>query len=238
MRFVGLFSSRTWGLARWAMLGALLAFVALAVVGCGAPQESAPPGVSNVAPPAPASGAPAPAAQSGPQLPPAPAPDVSSLKFSALSFAAPADQYKSRWYKRVTSETLSLKDGLHADMVGSADQSAGQYAGVKFPASAPKALRLDLTLDRPEGIKVLYVDGYASGGSAADPPVRWEWRNQNGKRMTAGRATYVLVPGKSSGYFDSVAGTDAASVQEVDVFAMVAPNASAGFTLHKVEVAR
>ncbi len=240
MRIVGQWSKKS------TLVGCVLvaaALLALILGGCGGPATTGGGAGTGTTPSGASSGPPTDSpASAKAALPKARPPDVSAYSFTSTGvFKAPAAQYKSKWNTkgRTRKFIVSIKNGgVRATVTGGPDVKKNQYAGVVVPVSSAKALKLDITFDRPEGIRVLFVDGVAAGGAVATPLVRGEWRSTKGKMVPAGRATYVLVPGRPSGYFESVGGSDGSKVRQVNIFAMVDPGKEVDFTVHKVEVGK
>jgi len=217
--------TRTW--SRGIVGAFLLLTLVVWLAGCGGPQTTTPP--SNV------SDRGATSARTGDQYPP---PDVSAYTFAPVTFSGSANNYKSGWTLRTKSSNLELgSDGLVCDLVGGEASDKGIYGGVAIPVPAPpKALKLDLSFKNPQGIAILFVDGYT--GPKTKPVVRWEWRATKGREIPEGANTYVLVPGKGSGFFHASKNDKADRVTRVDVFVRINPGADTGFTLHKLEVGK
>jgi len=126
-------------------------------------------------------------------------------------------------------------DGLSCEMVSSRDTSSGGVGGVSFRAAAPGALGLTVSFLEPGNIQAVILAGYDDTGEGCS--FAWRWQVQDGQRPLRGRQTYVLVPGKQSGHFLPDAPGAAGATREIRFLLEVAPNASAGFILHKLDLA-
>jgi len=160
--------------------------------------------------------------------------DVDRLEFRPVAFVAPASEYKSRWCMRLRDLRVTPVDdgrGLRCAAVGSKEDMRGQYAGVRFPAQEPAALRIVVSFLNPQHVRAVYVDGYDANQR---PLGRWQW-NVHSRRPPAERAEYVLVPGYNSGVFDVVDEHRFDRVVEFHFFIRLTPGSETGFVLHRVE---
>jgi hypothetical protein len=166
----------------------------------------------------------------------APAPDVSGQVFSTVSFGDSVDQYKSKWSGRSRSVEVSRgpDGGLKCHVVATAEPG-NHYGGVKFAVPSANALRLELSFTSPNNIVGVFVDG----SDQKKRLLRWSWVNRLSRPFAAGKASYVLVPGKAMGYFFPAGSveSDGGDVRQVDIFIAINPNTEAGFTLYKAEYA-
>jgi hypothetical protein len=211
--------------ANWAAMLSLAA-LSVALAGCG--KSSAP---TAAGPGAPVNVRPSPHAA----LVPAPPPDVSALTFSTVDMGSgePTGGYRSSWMGYSDSVTVKrASKGLRCDIVVGSRRAG--YGGVRFAVKPFKALRLDVVFDDPKVLENVYVDGYGSKGRV----MRWHWYVRKSPFTPAVAGPYVLVPGKSSGYFAFSGDADASTVREVHVFVMAARGQHTGFTLQKAETAQ
>lgn len=151
-----------------------------------------------------------------------------------------ADSYRSTWTYRASSQVAEQDDGLRCDIVGSSDTAGGQYGGVAFPVTAPRAVRLEVTFLEPQNIQILYIDGYSAATlkrRPLRPDIRWEWHVTKTAPLPAGRSAIRLAAGQASGHFRLSETGDASRIVQTDVFVRIAPGSRAGFILHEVEVA-
>jgi len=164
---------------------------------------------------------------------PAPTPDVSDLTFTAVELGGPPENHKSRWMSHSKEVSITpVEGGLRCTITVGPERTG--YGGVRFAAASLKALRLDLRLEDPAKLHFIFVDGYDRKGRC----VRWQWdlRHDTSWRTDAG--PFVLVPGRSSGFFTCSELTDISNLAEIHVFVMVAPDSKTSFILRKAEIAR
>lgn len=196
---------------RWLQLWLL---VCLAVAGCGRPQQTAP-----TPPPQPASGG-----QTG----------VSEYVFAPVTFSGSDKEHRSHWILRTSVTLERTEQGIKCQVRGTSGGQGGQYGGIKFAVSRPRALRLTLSFVNPQNIQYVYVDGY--GHDPKKALVRWTW-DTSLQALPSDAAAYTLLPKQGSGGFSSTWVTNMGGVKEFHVFIKIKPGTEAGFVVHKAEVA-
>ena len=163
------------------------------------------------------------ARRSGDALPPLSGEGVLTLSLADPAFHAPT------WVTRVESCEISQQpDGsLLCDIAGSADESGGQYGGIRFGTGPLSQLQLDIAFLHPQQIGGLWVDlvDLASGKRTE----RWILRS-----LPAGPATLTFQVGQGEAPFaHEIDGRGSANA--VDVFIKLrGANARAGFVVTQV----
>lgn len=156
-------------------------------------------------------------------------------KFVPVRFSKRPREHLSWWKHRTERvEVAEAGTGLQCTIVGSSDDSAGQYGGVKFAAKAPRGVRLDLSILNPEHVLSVHVAGYADRRSAA--AVQWVWRAKRDTPIPPARREHTLVPGVRSRHFVPHGDANSEAVNELHVFLRISPGSNAGFILHGAEI--
>ncbi len=170
-------------------------------------------------------------------VPPLANPDVADRTFSAVNLPDPEQSYAREWVRRMDEVGVSreAEGGLVCRYRSTAGTTISNYAGVMFPVAAAGALRLEVTFAQPEQVRTVYVDGY---DSRRRRQLRWVWRIKKPSEVPlAGRQTYVLVPGKDSGYLMAEEAKDPRAITDLCLTVSTAPGVEGEFTLHRAEVA-
>lgn len=163
----------------------------------------------------------------------APSPPRSSVlgDIPPVLFDQPLETYESYWtrgmdHMRITPEQVRL--GFTAQAIAETDEPI--YAGVRIPVSGCSAARLCLSIENPEGMRGIYIDGYDARGRRT---VRWQWLLSPWNLPLPGTTVYDLFPGQSSGYFLPAVNEHASATTEVHVFAQVNPGTTCGLEIHE-----
>ena len=110
--------------------------------------------------------------------------------------------------------------------------SAGNsYGGVRFPATTPRGIRLELALDDIDAASAFYVDAMAGGTRVA----RWKWEPATGRPQSE-PATFVLRSGRRGRYFRPVTCDDLESADAFDLFVALQAGASVRFRVTQAAV--
>ncbi len=166
----------------------------------------------------------------------APDPGAGDLVFTPVTFHKPPESYASHWRYGTDRVTLTREgSGLRCDIVGGADASVPQYGGIGFAVDQPAALRLDLTLIRPEHVERVFVDACDAKGKRK---LRWRWQLDPGAHTDRDRRCYTFTPGRDVGCFRADPGVDVTGVKWVHVFVRIVPGKEAGFVLGWAECGR
>lgn len=160
--------------------------------------------------------------------------DRAARRFEPVSFADSTTGHKSHWKYRTRSVTVNHA-GLSCDVQGGDDDGKGQYGGIKFHVQSAKALRLVLSLDNPQNIQQVLVDGY---DAAKRRVIRWTWRPSGILDRRIGPIECLLDPRRAASPFVLTDGADLDRVHEVHVFVRIHPGTRVGLLLHQAETAR
>ena len=144
------------------------------------------------------------------------------------------------WVHRLEScEVSQAEDGaVVCELAGSDDNTGGQYGGVLFRLGPVRAVRFDVTFERPDQIAAVYMD--LTVGTGTKNRLRWEYTPSDNRGLAEGRRTYTFRPDRWTGGFLYVGGP--AAPDEVDTahffIRLKEQNARAGFRIHRVLVER
>ncbi len=153
--------------------------------------------------------------------------------FRAFDLAS-RDICLSVWTKRVTKQVVrNTADGLLCEFEADPEGvSAGNsYGGVRFPATTPRGIRLELALDDIDAASAFYVDAMAGGTRVA----RWKWEPATGRPQSE-PATFVLRSGRRGRYFRPVTCDDLESADAFDLFVALQAGASVRFRVTQAAV--
>ena len=156
-------------------------------------------------------------------------PAVPEEAFEPVSFAGPPKTYGIR-----TAPGFSVVregEGLRCTLTAGEASAKG---GFRFPVKDPKALRLDLSFIDAPHVRSMRIDACNESGRLIH---RWAWNDAGDYRAAKQRHTYVLVPGQQTGYFQIDGPSTLQGARYVDIRASVERGSTAGFILHRAEVA-
>ena len=193
------------------------------LAGCGGPEPPAGMRATNV--PAAARAAPPPQPQAEP---------LAEAEATPIDLTDPS-KYAPTWVTRVKECSLSHPDDgtLVCTVLGSDSTAGGQYGGVQIKTGPAKAIRVDVTFDRPENITGAFMD-LAAGDSKTDR-IRWQMVPNGADDIPSGEQSLTFRVDKAAGGFEYVGGPASMEAAETaQFFIRVKPNTETGFRIHRV----
>jgi SAM-dependent methyltransferase len=101
--------------------------------------------------------------------------------------------------------------------------------GIRLPVSAPGIMRLELSLEPPDGAGSLSIRGLTAEGE-----VKLHWRAGGaGRRFDGTRTTYVLKPGRNSRALRPIGAADPSEVRWLEVVVELDPGERVELKLHR-----
>lgn len=144
-------------------------------------------------------------------------------------------QLKTRWNQRAECTIEADGEALRCTVVASERGRKGHYGGLRLPVRTPLGLRIDIEFVDPQNIEAVYVDAYSLWRSRA---LRWLWRaSTHNEKPSLERESFELAPGQRWGPFAAIDPVYPEMARDIHLFVRVRPGTSAGFVLHRLEVA-
>lgn len=148
-----------------------------------------------------------------------------------IAFSKDPSRHISRWSRTSLVRVQRLDDGLRCFAPAVGNHEKGIYAGLRFAAGPLEAVRLDMSIRRPQELETLFVDAV---DASEERVARWQWSFR--QRMPgSGRLTLLLTAASDPPISATISG-DLTSAAALDVFVKVRNARSADFTVHSVEL--